>query len=93
MNKAQELLAQYDLDEADFQLFVSPSYDAAMVGVTPDNRAVYDYERMVTFLVETDKMTEEDAREFIDYNTVRALPYFPNGPIIIRLLEPDAYYL
>lgn len=42
---------------------------------------------MIEFLVKTDGMTYEDAIEFIDYNTIRAIPYMPNGPIILMPLN------
>jgi len=28
-------------------------------------------------------MDYDEAMEWIDYNTIRALPYYPNGPIIM----------
>ena len=60
------------------------SYDDALIGVTEDNRAVYDYERMVEWLCREENFSEEEAIEWIDYNTVRALPYFGDkAPIII----------
>lgn len=60
------------------------SYDTAVIGVSEDNRVVYDYEKMVEWLMEEEKMTEEEAVEWIDYNTIRALPYFGEGaPIIV----------
>ena len=60
------------------------SYDKAVIGVSEDNRVVYDYEKMVEWLMEEEKMTEEEAAEWIDYNTIRALPYFGEGaPIIV----------
>lgn len=63
------------------------SYDDALIGVSDDNRAIYDYDRMVTWLVEKEGFTEEDAVEWIDYNTIRALPYFGEGaPIIMHPL-------
>ena len=38
---------------------------------------------MVEHLMEEDEMEEEEAIEFIDYNTIRALPYMgDNVPII-----------
>ena len=46
-------------------------------------RVVYSYEKMVEALMAEDGMTDEEAREFIDYNTIRALPYFPNAPIVM----------
>lgn len=60
------------------------SYDDALIGVTTDDRAVYDYEKMVQWLIDTENYTEEEAVEWIDYNTIRALPYMgTDGPIIV----------
>ena len=28
-------------------------------------------------------MTEEEAADFIGYNTLRAMPYMPNSPIVV----------
>lgn len=68
-------------------LFESPSYDNAFIRLTEDGRAVYDYYDMVQCLVESDGMTEEEAEDFIQYNTIRALPYYENHPVIMRKLE------
>jgi hypothetical protein len=65
-------------------LFENPSYDTACIGISEDERAVYDYDLMVKHLVDKDGMTEEEAEEFIEYNTIRAIPYFPNPPIVVR---------
>lgn len=63
------------------------SYDDALIGVTEDNRAVYDYELMVEWLVRTEHLSYEDAVEWINYNTIRALPYFgESAPIILYRL-------
>ena len=60
------------------------SYDDALLGVTWDNRAVYDFEKMVEWLCSTEGFTYDEAVEWIDYNTIRALPYAGGaGPIII----------
>ena len=64
-------------------IFENPDFSTAFVGVTTDNRAVYDLELMVEDLMHKERMTEEDAREFIDYNTLRSLAYVDNGPIVI----------
>lgn len=65
------------------------SYDSALIGVTEDNRAVYDYEKMVEWLVTEQEFTEEEAADWISYNTIRALPYFGEGAPVIMfpLLE------
>ena len=61
------------------------SYDSALVGITEDNRAVYDYDLMVEWLCDTEDFTVEEAVEWIEYNTLRALPYAgPDAPIIIH---------
>lgn len=45
---------------------------------------VYDYNKMVIDLMETENMTEDEAVEFIDYNTFRSLPYYGhNAPIVL----------
>ena len=59
------------------------SYDTALVGVTHDNRAVYDFNKMVDWLVETQNFTYEESIEWIECNTIRALPYFGEGTPII----------
>ena len=59
-----------------------------MIGVTHDNRAVYDYEKMVEWLISTEGFTEEEAIEWIDYNTLRAIGYFgEDTPIIMYPIE------
>ena len=64
------------------------SYDDALIGITTDGRAVYDYDRMVTWLMATQGFTEEEAMEWVDYNTIRALPYMgKKAPIIMYQLE------
>ena len=74
----------------DICIFETPSYPSAVTGVSEEYqdgvqkiRVVYSYEKMVEALVAEDGMTDEEAREFIDYNTIRALPYFPNAPIVM----------
>lgn len=82
----QEEIKQFieDMGYESVLLFESPSYDTAFVGITEDGRAVYEYEKMVKHLVETDNMTDEEAEEFIQYNTIRSLPYYENSPIVFR---------
>lgn len=54
-------------------LFLTESmYDEAIVGVSTDGRIVYDYDKVITILMETDGMTEEDALEYADFNIVGA---------------------
>lgn len=56
-------------------VFENPSYLDAIVGFSDTGQVIYDYDLMVESLMKTDGMDMEEASEFIDYNTVRALPY------------------
>ena len=53
----------------------NPSYLNAIIGITDEGALCYSYEKMIECLMEEDKMEQEDAMEFINYNTIRALPY------------------
>ena len=83
----RELLCDIGLDDA--IVFDNPDYDSAIVGVDIcSDRVVYDYDLMIKHLIEFESMNEEEAIEFIEYNTVRACPYFgEKAPIILRNLE------
>lgn len=60
------------------------SYDDALIGVSEDGRAIYDYDKMIVWLVLNEGFEPSDAIEWIDYNTIRALPYMGNdAPIIM----------
>lgn len=60
------------------------SYDDALIGVSEDGRAIYDFDKMVDWLVDQYGWTDEEAVEWIEYNTIRALPYFgEDAPIIM----------
>lgn len=76
MENIREKLIEYELEDS--IIFENPSYETAIIGYDViSNRIIYDY----------DNMTHEDAMDFISYNTLRALPYVKNGPIIIGLFE------
>ena len=68
-------------------VFENPDYDSAIVGVSDNGEIIYDFDKMVQHLVEHDNMTEEEAADFICYNTIRSLPYVGEGaPIIMYSL-------
>ena len=69
-------------------VFENPDYADAFIGISDDYRAVYDYDKMAECLQKEDDMSYEDAVEFIDYNTMRALPYMgEKAPIVMYPLE------
>ena len=81
-SKTERLLLEAGYEGTIF--FTNPSYEDAFLGVSSDDRAIYDYEKMVEFLINHEDMTEDEAREFIDYN---ATFYIEGGPIILYRLE------
>ena len=64
-------------------IFENPSYDSAIIGISEDERVIYDYDKMIKYLVTEDDMTIEEASDFISYNTIRSLSYVENHPIIM----------
>ena len=69
----RELLCDMGYEES--IVFDNPSYDDAIIGVTTDGNVVYDFNLMVDSLMNHEGMNEPDAIEFIEYNTIRAIPY------------------
>ena len=76
----RELLA--DLGYEDVIIFDNPSYEGALVGVTFDNQAVYDYDLMIESLMKEDGMTAEEAADFICYNS--SYSYGEGYPLIMN---------
>jgi hypothetical protein len=73
-----------DQDYNDIVLFDGYSYDTAFIGLTHDGRAIYDYDLMVRWLMQTENIDEIAAIEWIDYNSIRALSYAgEKGPVIL----------
>ena len=75
----------------DVIIFEGYSYDDALIGVTEDGRAVYDYDKMVDWLVQHTGWDLEEATEWIEYNTIGALSQFwtedgYRGPVIMYSL-------
>ena len=64
----------------------NPSCLNAIIGITDEGALCYSYEKMIECLMEEDKMEYEDAMEFVDYNTIKVLPYLSSigvRPIVI----------
>jgi transcriptional regulator with XRE-family HTH domain len=77
-----------DRDYEDTVVLENPDYLSAIVGVSDDGRLIYDYEKMAEHLMATDGMDYEEACEFIDFNTIGALPYMgEKRPIIMNKVE------
>ena len=76
------------MEEEESILFRNPSYESAIIGITTDGRAVYDYYRMIEELSKEDDIDYEEAEDFILYNTVGSLrPAEEKFPIIMYKRE------
>lgn len=62
-------------------------FDDAIIGVDTDGHVVYSYSKMVDCLMKQDNMGYEEACDFIDYNTIRSLPYIKDAPVVMYGLE------
>ena len=84
MRSANDRLIDAGYDD----VVVLDGYDDALIGVSHDNQAIYSLRKMIRILIKRDGMTREEAYECIEYNTIRALPYFGDGaPIIMFDVE------
>ena len=84
---ARELIEEAGYE--DVIIFDNPSYDDAFIGVTNDNRAVYDYDKMVEWLVTKENMTYDEAADFIQWND--SFYYGEGYPIIVYGIDFDEY--
>ena len=63
--------------------FVNEGYDDALIGVSEDGRAIYDFEKMVGWLINKYGWSDDESVEWIEFNTLRAIPYMGEGAPII----------
>ena len=72
----------------DIIILDNPSYDKSIIGVTKNSEGKYVvimyYDKMVEEYMADNSCSYEDAVEWIDYNTLGALPGIPNHPIIVN---------
>lgn len=85
---AEERLLEYGYEDVKF--LVNESYDDALIGVSDDGRAIYDFGLMIEWLMLKYGWSEMESIEWIETNTLRALPYFgSDAPIIMHSLPLD----
>ena len=90
MKRQEEKLENngYVLEDEDILLVDDDAYYDSLVGVTDEGRAVYDKDVMVEEYSKHYSCSPEEALEYIDYNIIRALPYYyERAPIIFNRLE------
>ena len=82
-----EELVGYDEEELN-QIIVLEGDEFAdgAIGLTDDNHIIYDYEKLVESLSKQEDMTEEDAIDWLEFNTIPSIPYmssYGKEPIIM----------
>lgn len=81
-NFAQEM-------DVEVKILDNSAFDKSIIGISDDGRVIYSYEKMVQEFMEDEGVDEMEAIEWIDYNTVRALPYMGEGAPIIVANTPE----
>lgn len=71
------------LSEIDEQTIILDGLDSAVIGITYNNRLIYDYDKMVGVFVERDGMTQEEAEEWI-YVNIEGSYFGENNPIVLH---------
>lgn len=62
----------------------NPSFDNSIIGVASESgKVIYSYDKMIEEYMKDYNVRDIDAIDWIEYNTIRALPYIgENAPII-----------
>lgn len=85
MSDLEEILLDNGLEGAAY--FVDDDFDTAIIGYTDDGRLVYSYDEMVEWYKNKYEVDDVTAMEWLDYNTVRTVPYMgATKPIIVYSL-------
>lgn len=86
LDSLKEYLCEHGFEES--VVFEKPDFVDAVVGISEDGRVIYAYEKMVRSLMQSGGMDYEEATEFIDYNTLGALPSMgEKAPIVLMEIE------
>lgn len=82
--KALDAMVEDQGIEEEVLILDNHAYDKSVVGITEDGRLIYDFNKMVEEFMEDEQCDETEAIEWLEYNTLRALPYMgERAPIII----------
>lgn len=65
--------------------FEHPSMVKAITGITDSGQLIYDYNLMIEAAMEEEGWTCEDAIDWIEYNTLRSIPYMGSSHPIVSL--------
>lgn len=88
----RDLLVELGLENS--IVFENPDYDSSIIGYDDNtDRVVYSFEAMVVELAEQDGIDYNESIEFIEYNTLRAIPYMGSlSPIVMYSIDDMEYF-
>ena len=73
-------------------VFDNPAFDNSIIGMTTDDQVVYDYDKMVEEMMLDDNISQEEAADWIQFNSSRSIHYAGKlAPIIMFRFMEDAY--
>lgn len=74
-------------DEGYESVLVMDGFDSAFIGMSHDDRAIYDYGKIVVVVMVNDGADYDEASEYVDYNVIQSLPTDGSGPIVLYKLD------
>lgn len=77
-----------DLGIEDMIILDDHAYDGSIIGIAED-RLVYDYRKMVEEYMADEGCDETDAEEWIQYNTIRSIPYMHGSKPLVVAMDRD----
>lgn len=85
-SEIREFLAEWYPDAV---LLDNPSFDDSIKGVSSDGNVIYSLDGMAVELALEDHISFDEALEFIDYNTIRNIPYMPDPKPIVMVYSVE----
>lgn len=83
VEELREYLIAQEHEETIF--FENPSFVKAITGITESGQLIYDYDLMIAAAMEEENWNADEAIDWIEYNTLRSIPYMGHAHPIVSL--------
>ena len=85
-NTVEELCEYLEAQGHEETLFFEhPSFVKAITGITDSDQLIYDYNLMISAAMEEEMWDVDEAIEWIEFNTLRSIPYMGQYRPIISM--------
>lgn len=88
MRNINDVLKELNIDD-DVTYFTNPYFTDAIIGVGDNGALIYDYDSMIKCAMEEQGWSMEDAIDWIEYNTIRTIPYMGSKHPIIHYNDEE----